>query len=362
MELIVVVLLIVLALYCEVRMYEKHGIQDIHYQCGFDKSSCTEGDMLIFREQVENRGNFPIAWIKAELTLPRWLDFSEKHSVISDDVRFVTSFFSVRGKARVNREWQVTCEKRGVYQVEHVVLVTADLLGAIRLSLQAEETGGVLTVFPACYEGEKDFLEGFFWRNYGEEAVRQSVYRDAVTTVGLRLYQIGDNLKQMHWKASAHRGSYMMREMEQIACRTITIFMQFNTIPRGSGKMVQEEDLLEHTIRVCNTCLKEALQDGWNVRLITANEAYFESPYLQGRAGWEQMQYFLAGLNSAQFCVDILKEMPNFILGERVVLITPFTDEKVVDWKRQTNGMVIVTGHHRDYGTCGDKMISMQEG
>ena len=99
-------------------------------------------------ETVTNDKTLPVPWLKAELTTSRWLDFPEANSAVTGRNRFVSSFFSVRSRSRVSRVWEITCEKRGVYEMEHIVLVTSDLLGIVRLSLRAADHGGKLTVLP----------------------------------------------------------------------------------------------------------------------------------------------------------------------------------------------------------------------
>ena len=128
MELIAVILLVLLVLFGEIGLYRRNGLKGLSYRCRFSETECTEGDSLQFVETVSNEKGMPVPWLKAELTTSCWLDFPETNSSQTGENRFVTSFFSVRGHAKVSRVWNITCEKRGAYEMEHVVLVTSDLL------------------------------------------------------------------------------------------------------------------------------------------------------------------------------------------------------------------------------------------
>ena len=117
MELIAVILLVLLVLFGEIGLYRRNGLKGLSYRCRFSETECTEGDSLQFVETVSNEKGMPVPWLKAELTTSCWLDFPETNSSQTGENRFVTSFFSVRGHAKVSRVWNITCEKRGAYEL-----------------------------------------------------------------------------------------------------------------------------------------------------------------------------------------------------------------------------------------------------
>lgn len=177
MELIAVILLVLLVLFGEIGLYRRNGLKGLSYRCRFSETEFTEGDSLQFVETVYNEKGMPVPWLKAELTTSCWLDFPETNSSQTGENRFVTSFFSVRGHAKVSRVWNITCEKRGAYEMEHVVLVTSDLLGVVRLSLQAEDTGGTLLVLPQRMTEAGLILPRLLHQQFGDQSVRHSLRR-----------------------------------------------------------------------------------------------------------------------------------------------------------------------------------------
>ena len=172
MELIAVILLVLLVLFGEVGLYRRRGLEGLSYYCHFSETERTEGESLQFVETVTNDKTLPVPWLKAELTTSRWLDFPEANSAVTGENRFVSSFFSVRSRSRVSRVWEITCEKRGVYEMEHIVLVTSDLLGIVRLSLHAADHGEKLTVLPKRLTEAGLLLPKLLRQQYGEQAVR----------------------------------------------------------------------------------------------------------------------------------------------------------------------------------------------
>ena len=282
MELIAVILLVLLVLFGEVGLYRRRGLEGLSYYCHFSETERTEGESLQFVETVTNDKTLPVPWLKAELTTSRWLDFPEANSAVTGENRFVSSFFSVRSRSRVSRVWEITCEKRGVYEMEHIVLVTSDLLGIGRLSLHAADHGEKLTVLPKRLTEAGLLLPKLLRQQYGEQAVRYSLLTDPCLSAGVREYVTGDPIHRMHWKASAHAGTLLMRQEERTARQTATVLLALESHRPDAGQMTPDSELLEHTIRVCAQCLWEFCSNGWQVRLC---RQYHVSPAFAAAGG-----------------------------------------------------------------------------
>lgn len=363
MELIAVILLVLAVLFGEIALYRRYGLDGLSYHCYFDASEVTEGETLEFTEIVENDKALPVPWLKAELTVPRWLDFPESHCVVTDQSRFVTGFFSVRGHAKVRRVWKIRCEKRGIYQVEHVVLVTSDLLGAVRLSLPASETGGTVTILPSRFTEAGLLLPRMLRQSFGEHPVRHSFCSDPCLPAGVRGYIPGDPLNRMHWKASAHAGTFLVRQEERTAQQTVTVLLALETNPADSGRMTLDTELMEHTIRVCAQCLWELCQNGWMVRLCVGEtdgeKVPYETRYGGGKVMYHQMMELLAALQLKRIQpMSQLLRRGTSSREELSLLITPYTDAQVARWKRKSTGLVLVTGHAHDEAQCADAVVS----
>ncbi|MCD8220401.1 MAG: DUF58 domain-containing protein [Ruminococcus sp.] len=364
MELIAVVLLLAILYFGEIAVYHRNGLERLSYRCGFSQDHVTEGETITLTETIENAKALPIPWIKTELTIPKWLDFPESHCTVTDQTRFVTSFFSIRGYAKIKRAWQVQCSKRGIYRVEHVVLVTSDLLGAVRLSLMPSDLGETITVLPQRFTAAGRLLPRLFQNRFGEDTVRQSLRTDPCLPAGIRAYCQGDSLNRIHWKASVHRGQLFVRQEEPIAQRSTTVLLALETNPIDSGNVTQDAKLLEHTIRVCAQCLWELLQDGWLVRLCV-NEANSQNtprqtPYGSGSGMYAKLMECLAVLSLQTILPvsQLLQIGTGSTQQEALILITPYTDPQIKQWKRQTNGIVLVTGHAHDHGACADTVVA----
>jgi len=364
MELVAGAVLLLLILFGEIRLYRKHGLDGLSYRCAFSDQEATEGDTLEFFETVENAKILPVPWLKAELTVPKWLEFPETHCAVTGEFRFVTGFFSVKGFARIRRIWKVSCQKRGIYQVEHVVLVTTDLLGTVHLSLPASDTGNTIKIFPKRFTKAGLLLPKLMRQPFGTDSVCFSLSTDPCLPVGIRDYAFGDPIHQIHWKDSAHAGRLLVRQEEPTAQQTITVILALQTQSSDSGKMTQDKLLLEHSIRVCAQCLWELCKGGWTIRLIAgendSQNMILKTPYNSGSSGYHYMMEFLAALTLD--CPTVISHLlQNCCYRDRqelCLLVTPYTDEQIRQWKNSFNGYVLVTGHAHDGGNCADCVVA----
>ncbi len=361
MELIAVILVLLAVLFGEIRLYQKNGLSGLSYRCLFSENEVTEGESVQFTEELVNDKSLPVPWLKAELTVPRWLNYPDSHSAVTGDFRFVTGFFSLRSHAKVSRFWQVFCEKRGIYSVSHVVLVTSDLLGIVRLSLAAEDTGKTVTVLPRRFTAAGLLLPKLFQQRMGENPVRFSWQMDPYLSAGIREYTERDPMNRMHWKASAHAGKLLVRQEERTAQQSVTVLLSLETNASDSGVFTRDNELMEHTIRVCAQCLWEFCRSGWLVRLCIGEIGEDGIPFETRRGGGAVMYHHMLELLAA---LPLKKIVPAAQLvwrkqldAESVLLVAPCTDNMISTWKSKVNGSVIVTGRARDFGMCADLEI-----
>ncbi len=362
MELIAIIILIVLLIAGEITLYSRRGGENITYRCAFSSREVVVGESIEFVETLENAKALPLPVLKVELTMPAGIDFPETYSTVTGDNRYVTGFFSLRGNARTRRVWHVGCEKRGVYAVEHAVVVTQDLLGTVHISLAAEETGEAVTVLPRRYTAAGRILPIMSPQFMGDMPVRGSLYTDPSLPVGIREYTYGDAINQIHWKASAHMGQLMVRQEERCARQNVTVILAFETNAPESGEHTLDRELIERTIEIGAQCLWECFTAGWEVEIYIgdadAMRLAVHLAYAAGRAAYHRALQTLAGLTLREVMNN------NRLLGQagwsgsgRYLYVGAITDKDVARWKQRSGGYVVVADKSRDYGKCADRRL-----
>ncbi len=363
MELLIIVIIIAAAVAAEQALYSRFGGMNVKYSCGFEDETINEGDETDFAEIVENRKLLPVPWLKSELTIPAAIEPVNGDSTAAGNDRFITGFFKVKSYSGIKRVRRVKAMKRGVYSVSAARVQTADILGGIRVSISADEKGGTLTVLPVSAHTETVLPERMR-RQTGEMLVRNSLVTDPFFTSGVRCYEQGDPMKRIHWNASAHMQELMVRLEEKTARRCILIILNLQTDPEEIGISTADEPLAEHTIRLCVQCIEEAVNEGYSVTLCSCGLTPKGEPLLMNNTSLFSALYALAEISVTEYMPfrQFIKEYSIIPPDTSAVLITPYTDDAAMLWKRQNHdSSVVVSGKGKDYAGIADIILPEPE-
>ncbi len=367
MELLMIVIMIAAAVFGEQALYAHMGAKKIRYRCGFQGQTLTEGEETELVEFVENQKLLPIPWLKAELTIPKQIEPISGESVVTGNDRFVTGFFVVRSYSGIRRVRKIRACRRGVYSIAAARVQTADLLGGVRISISAEDTGGTLMVLPRSVQAES-VLPQRLRRVYGEQLVRSSLVTDPFFTAGVRDYAPGDPMGRIHWKATAHMQQMMVRSEERTARRCLLVLLNVQTASERSGTLTVDEELAEHTIRLCVQCLEEACQEEYTVILCSNGSAPGGNPLcmqeMGGDAALNMQRYALAELSVTEQMPlrQFLRQYGAVSSDMSAILLTSYTDDAIAQWKAQyPDAAVVVSAQGTDGLHLADAVIPQPE-
>ncbi len=136
------------------------------------------------------------------------------------------------GKQTRVLEYELTCHRRGYYQIGPTVLETGDLMGLsrrYRLGTQPQ----FLLVLPTVTS-----LSGYDIaspRPIGEIKIRDALMQDPTRMMGIRQWQLGDPMRTVHWPATARTGVLHTKLFEPttLAGATMVIDLHRDTNPRN---------------------------------------------------------------------------------------------------------------------------------
>lgn len=142
-------------------------------------------------------------------------------------VKFFSSFSSISGledeteyellpDTGITMETSLVCKYRGEYEVGIKSVIMQDFLRLFKISFHNPETLRVVVKPRLVYLEELKSFE------IAATAMRDSVFRDTEPDVLVRKYEPGDDIRQMHWRASARSQQLMIRnrigeEQQEIA-------------------------------------------------------------------------------------------------------------------------------------------------
>ena len=201
-----VFLMIVLVFFvAERQIYLRCWDKKLTYECRFSTDEAFEGDEIELVETVTNNKWLPIPWAKTEISTSKWLDYAGSQSVVTDQTRFVPSFFVLKSHHRVVRRWKVKCLRRGVFGVGKITIVATDLLGRESLSMPVSVRAEV-TVLPKPLDSEVLALTPSGLN--GETVVRRRLVTDPFFVSGVREYTRFDSANRCLLYTSMNFGHF----------------------------------------------------------------------------------------------------------------------------------------------------------
>lgn len=177
--------------------------------------------------------------------------------------RFILRRIEPGGSRRV--AYRVRSDSRGRYQLGPLTLRSADPLGLFELtrSFSAQHT---LTVAPKV-EALPAITLGTVWAGHGDGHAAHAAAAGE-DDVGVREYRYGDELRRIHWRATAHHGEMMVRREEQTWHSRCTILLDNRAgAHRGTGPTAS----LEWAVSAAASSAIHLLDNGYTVHLSTGN-------------------------------------------------------------------------------------------
>ena len=170
------------------------------------------GDRVSLNMDLYNSGYMPIPYLKVTANLPQKLVGEEQKQKIYSLMPGV--------KATVSRDF--ICRHKGVYKIGYVETEFGDILGIFKWKKVFDEEI-YLFVYPKVHLLKH--LDIPMRQQFGTVAVKHNAYEDYASTRDIRKYNIGDSFKKMHWKVTAHRGDFFVRNVELNASADLNIFL-----------------------------------------------------------------------------------------------------------------------------------------
>lgn len=175
--------------------------------------------------------------------------------------RFVLRRIEPYGRREVR--YRMRTDNRGQYTIGPLTVRSADPLGLFELtrSFSAQHT---LTVAPRI-DALPAIQLGTVWTGHGDgHATHAAAAGD--DDVGVREYRYGDELRRIHWKATAHHGEMMVRREEQNWHSRCSVVLDDRVgAHRGTGPASS----LEWAISATASTAVHLLHQGYTVRLST---------------------------------------------------------------------------------------------
>ncbi len=236
------------------------GMRGLSYQRRFSRKAAYEGEDAELIEVIRNNRPLFLPWLRTESRISPYLRFGRQENLSVAGERYHRSIFTLRPYQQITRRHKVHLTHRGAYDAGNVSLTVGDLLGISGNGVEMYSPARIL-VYPRLLEKEELPLP--VSRLQGDLIVRRHLVRDPFLVNGIRGYQAGDPIRDIHWPATARMGELQVKTHDYTADTKLLAVINAQMSESQWGDLMDyEQALIERAISIAATVCVEALRGG----------------------------------------------------------------------------------------------------
>jgi len=279
------------------------------------------GETLTAHVRVTNRTWLPMPWLQIQEAVP--LDLKDQ-----PDYRTVTS---IGARSTLVHSYQLFCKRRGYYTVGPLSLRTSDLFGFVEGRWDEGEPARLI-VYPEVLPLTRLGLPSR--SPFGTLTSRQRLLEDPARMAGVRAYAAGDSLRRIHWKATAHADTLLVRKLQPSMAVPVTILLDLNRDAYPSRSLVSgSEWAIIIAASVANVLIGERQAVGLATNGLDplANITATDLPQRNGQEHLMSILSLLARIQIQTVDQSLAGWLPAHIAGSpwgtTLIVVTPRVDE-----------------------------------
>ena len=279
------------------------------------------GEKIEAKLHIANRSWLPLPWLQIQELVPLDLKDAAEYSMV----------LSIGSRTAAAHAYTLACKRRGYYPVGPLSLRTGDFFGFIDAAWQAA-TPVYVTVYPQILPLHKLGLPSR--APFGTIASRQRLFEDPARLAGVRSYTNGDSQRSIHWKASAHEDSLLVKKFQPAIALNVMLVLDLN---RTAYPPVGEFGLSEWAIVVAASLASHMIAQRQPVGLITngldvlTNAPAAPLPAHNGQGHLMSLLSLLARSKMHAFDHSLSTWLPRQVAhlawGTTLIVVTPLLDE-----------------------------------
>ncbi len=275
------------------------------------------GETVKIELEFYNSGIFPIPYMKVRTSFSKRLTGEPERDLV----------YSIMpgSKAIITKEF--VCKNKGIYPIGYAEVEFGDAMGIFKWK-KTFQTDVTLYVYPRVYNLKS--LSIPYRQNFGTVPVNHSAYEDFASVRDIRKYAMGDSFKKIHWKVTAHKGEFYVKNLELNATADINVFWDLYH-KNYVGELA--DDIEELGAECAVSIIQFALKNNMPVSLFAKEE---HSIKLSG-TGIARYPEFLDQITKAQVTGDtpvwelVKREAYKLNLGATAIVVTPSLDDEALD-------------------------------
>ena len=241
------------------------SLRRVEYERRFDKRRAFPGETFEMTVCITNRKLLPLTWLEVSDEVPMAMPLVQGVLMPTHipQVGTLDNALSLRWYERVSRHYELECTARGIYTLGPVHLKSGDVFTLFE-ARESRKNPDRLVVYPRLWPLEDLGLPSK--EPFGERKAHRRLLEDPLRTIGVRDYYPKDDLRHIHWKATARRGDLQVRVFEPATTLNLVILLNVNTLEHNWQGVLPE--LFERTISVAGSLATWAVGQKYKVGLV----------------------------------------------------------------------------------------------
>jgi uncharacterized protein (DUF58 family) len=266
----------------------------------------TVGDSVPEELKLINRSHLPALWV----------EIVDEAETLETPVRLVSD---VESQATHRRQLVHLFNRRGFYTLGPTRLRTGDPFGIYGLTLWDWHSSNILITPPQLPLTQLKLASGG-WTS--DQQRRSGILEREISDAGLRNYLPGDSLRRIHWRATAHSDSLIVKQLEATASEDWWIFVDLDaTVQAGKG----QDSTLELSVVLAASLVARGLKEHRRVGLAMVGPKLV---WLGPRSGPQHQWAMMKALATAEVGDHSLAELMSLkgiVQTATSIVITPTT-------------------------------------
>ncbi len=282
--LLLVIGLLILIVTGTTEIWARYCLQDLDYKREFSERRVLFGEEVTLSLSVENLKLLPLPWLETEDSVPSSLTYHGQHlrvSIRSNSVVF-ENLFSTLPYERVTRRYAIQCTARGVHTFGPTVLRSGDVFGFLNREVSLPNWQYLL-VYPMVVPLTRFGLPAR--HPFGDYRAPRRLLEDPSRVIGVRDFTYGDDLRRIHWKATARTMQLQSKIYEPTTTFTLVIFL--NVVSQLDAYYGINPELQELSICAAASVADWGLDQGFAVGLYANTIMYMPEVGLSADERWD---------------------------------------------------------------------------
>jgi uncharacterized protein (DUF58 family) len=255
-------------------VWSRYGLRALEYERHLSAHRVLWGEHIDLDLVVRNAKLLPLPWLQVDDLVTHGADIAERKLTPSARRGFdvLRGTWSIGWFERVTRRLRIVGSRRGTYRFVSAELQVADLFA--RTTTREER---VLTTAYRVVPRIVTVRSGSTHSPWvGASRAARGLFEEPSLFAGVRPYQAGDQMRRIHWKATARLGRPVSRRYDPAREREVLLAVDMQTLPGASWMLNWDDELVEGLCVAALSLARWFVDDGIAVGL--AVNAFSDRP------------------------------------------------------------------------------------